>query len=88
MTPKYSKVALARYFHSQKGVIEEVRGIDNARAVSGVQDVIIMKETGDVVTDITCSNDRVGVVIARGEDLGSVDTACHEAIKRIRILTK
>ncbi|MGI6624769.1 MAG: hypothetical protein ACOX57_05100 [Limnochordia bacterium] len=79
---------MAKYLEVPRGEIAEIDGIEQARRIPGVRDVIMMKRIGDIVGDVSCSADRAGVVIAQGEDVYLAENACQQAIQRLRVTTK
>jgi len=85
---KHSKGSVAKYLEVPRGKIAEIDGIEQARRIPGVRDVIMMKRIGDIVGDVSCSADRAGVVIAQGEDVYLAENACQQAIQRLRVTTK
>lgn len=88
MVPEYSKGSIIKYFNTSSGIIKKINGIGEAKRISGVKKIIIMKKIGDIVGDINSSNDRIGLVIAQGDDVYLAEKACDQAIKCIKVITK
>lgn len=82
---QYSKGSAIRYFDSKKGVLKSIDGLNKAKKVPGVRDIILAKEAGDVLTDIGSSGDRVGFVIAQANTPEDAIIVCEKALKQIRI---
>jgi len=59
--------AVVRFLVPPEGVLEEVEGADEARAMEGVQDVRIYREPGHVFGPFQRGADRAGAVLAIGE---------------------
>ncbi len=59
--------AVVRFLVPPEGVLEEVEGVDEARAVEGVQDVRIYREPGHVFGEFRRGADRAGAVLVIGE---------------------
>jgi biotin carboxylase len=59
--------AIARFLVPPEGVLEEVEGIEKARAVEGVHDVRIYREPGHVFGPFLRGADRAGAVLATGD---------------------
>jgi biotin carboxylase len=59
--------AVVRFLVPPEGVLEEVEGEDEARAVEGVQDVRIYREPGHVFGPFRRGADRAGAVLAIGD---------------------
>jgi biotin carboxylase len=57
-----------RYFESHAGKLAGIEGLDAAKGISGVREIGIAKELDQNITDILSSTDRVGFLIAQGED--------------------
>ena len=75
--------ALVRFLVPPPGVLEEVAGIDEARAVEGVRDVRIYREPGHVFGLFLRGADRAGAVLATG---GSRDEALERADEAARLI--
>lgn len=69
-----------------EGVLEEVRGTDEALAVEGVHEVDITLRPGARVAPLPESSRYLGFVFARGSDPGAVEEALREAWRRIVIV--
>ena len=74
-----------RYIAAPEGVIKSIAGIEEAKQIPGVRDVIMTKSVGEMSTPIHCSNDRLGSVIAQAATVEEAVKICEEAIKRIHI---
>ena len=75
--------ALVRFLVPPPGVLEEVEGIEEARAVEGVQDVRIYRELGHVFGSFLRGADRAGAVLATG---GSREEALERADEAARLI--
>lgn len=67
------------------GKIYSIEGINAARKIAGICDIICTKKIGDLVTDIHSSIDRMGCVIAQRGDAAAAIEACEQAMKQIKI---
>ena len=85
ISSKFSKGAAIRYFRTSKGVIESITGIEEAKSIPGVQDISFVKKIGDKVDNIDSSVDRVGFVIAQGENADEAEVICEKAMRLIQI---
>lgn len=83
--PKFHLGSAIRYIDAPEGVIAGIDGVDAAKQMSGVKDVIMTKTVGDPSTPIHCSNDRIGSVIAQAATADEAVRICGEAMKTIRI---
>lgn len=85
MEPKWSKGSSIRYFQQTTGVVKSIEGIEEAEKVSGVQQISIVHDVGEKVTEITSSGARMGFVIAQDEDAESAVEDCMKALEQIKI---
>lgn len=83
--PKYSKGSAIRYFKTESGIIKNIKGVEEAKKISGVKEISFVKGIGDTVGDIDSSVDRIGFVIAQGEHANEAEKICEEAMKLIKI---
>ncbi|MCR5808698.1 MAG: ATP-grasp domain-containing protein [Clostridiales bacterium] len=82
---KYKKGSAIRYIHSPIGLIRSIVGTETARAVPGVVEVAFTKAIGERTGELGSSTDRVGYVIAGGEDADDAERICEEALEALRI---
>ncbi len=68
------------------GVLREVRGLDQARGVQGVEDVRIAIPLGQPVVPLPEGSKYLGFVFARAETPGAVETALREAHRRLEFV--
>ena len=85
ITKKHHKGSAIRYFHTSAGILKAIEGIEEARQIPGVQEITIVKEIGEVISDIGSSVDRVGFVIAQADTAEEAVKVCKSAIERINI---
>jgi biotin carboxylase len=76
--------AVVRFLVPPEGVLEEVEGTDEARAVEGVQDVRIYREAGHVFGPFRRGADRAGAVLAVGDSREEALERSDEAARLIR----
>jgi len=77
-----------RYLFPQPGRIVSVSGIEAAREIPGIADVVVTARPGDVFPR---SNDRrpsAAMVLATGDTCNIALSAANEAVARIRIVTE
>ena len=80
--PKFEQGSAIRYFQVCPGKIYSIEGINAARKIAGICDIICTKKIGDLVTDIHSSIDRMGCVIAQRGDAAAAIEACEQAMKQ------
>ncbi len=83
--PKFAKGSAIRYFKTEKGIIKSITGIEEARSIPGIKEISFVKNIGDKVESIDSSVDRVGFVIAQGENADEAEAVCEKAIRLIEI---
>ena len=75
---------------THSGVVTEIRGAEEARAVPGVEKVVMVARPGDVMGHVVdCpTRDRVGYVLASGEEVGSAVDAAKRARDLCQVVTR
>jgi hypothetical protein len=68
------------------GVLREVRGVDEARAVPGVAGVEMTITRGRTVRPLPEGDRYLGFVFARGDTPGAVEDALREAQRRLEVV--
>jgi biotin carboxylase/ribosomal protein S18 acetylase RimI-like enzyme len=69
----------------EEGRLVAVRGVDQARRVAGIQDVIVTAEPGDVIVPFPEQSCYVGFLTARADSPAEVATALSEAAHAITL---
>ena len=85
ITPTLHNGSAIRYFEVPFGKIVSITGVAEAEKLSGVKQITFTKEVGEESTPIECSNDRIGFVIAQGEDAQDAITNCVRAMDCIKV---
>jgi biotin carboxylase len=67
------------------GVLRAVRGLEAARAVAGVQDVVITARPGDVLVPLPEGRSYVGFLFAGGREPAQVTAALRQAVACIEL---
>jgi biotin carboxylase len=76
--------AVVRFLVPPEGVLQEVEGAEEARAVEGVRDVRIYREPGHVFGPFRRGADRAGAVLATGDSREEALERADEAARLIR----
>ncbi len=74
-----------RFIQGENGVLDAIEGIEEARAMPGIQEIEIYKAIGDSVKLPENSSDRVGHVIAVGKDADEAARNADLALGRIKV---
>lgn len=85
LTKKYTKGAAIRYIDSKPGRIISIKGVEEAKLIDGVKEVILVKSINDIIHEISNSSDRIGFIIAQGNTLQDAIQICEKAMKNIKI---
>lgn len=88
MSVKFQKGSAIRYFKTSTGILQSITGIDKAKKINGVQDVVFTKSIGERISNINSSIDRIGYVIAQAHDAEHAIRACSDAMREITIIIK
>ena len=83
--PKWNKGAAIRYFEQNAGVVKNIIGINEAKQISGIQDISIVHGIGEEVTEVTSSGARMGFVIAQDIDAETAIEDCYAALDMIKV---
>jgi biotin carboxylase len=76
--------AVVRFLVPPEGVLEEVEGAEEARAVEGVEDLRIYRGAGHVFGPFRRAADRAGAILATGETREQALERADEAARLIR----
>lgn len=83
LIPIFAKNSAIRYLKPPAGIIQGVFGIEKAKAIAGVVEIVLSKGKGDLIGDISSSLNRVGYVIAQGEGDITASDICQSAMEMI-----
>lgn len=88
LVPKWEKGSAIRFLDVPCGTITAIEGVDEARAIEGVQEISFTKSVGDTVGEIGSSTDRAGFVIAQADTPEEAVAICERAIKQLKITVR
>ena len=83
--PSLHCASAIRYIAAPEGIITSIDGVEEAKQLSGVKEVIMTKAEGEMSTPIHCSNDRIGSVIVQAATAEEAVRICEKALKQIII---
>ena len=86
--PSLHCASAIRYIAASEGVIKSISGVEEAKQLPGVKEVIMTKAVGEMSTPIHCSNDRIGSVIVQAATAEEAVHICEKALKQITIEIK
>ena len=84
LTPKTSLVSAERSLLPPAGKILSIRGVEEARKIKGVKEIILMKEAGDMAEEPRSNMGKVGYVITVGksrEEAIRINNLARETLK-------
>lgn len=81
------KGSAIRFIQAKEGKIKKILGVDKAMSMPGVEEVVLYKKVGDIVPPLHSSSDRIGHVIATGEDAAQAELNCENALSKICVYT-
>ena len=76
------------FLKGSEGKIVNITGVEAAKSILGVKEIIFTKKIGDIVGDITSSNDRVACVIAQADTPEEAILICEKALEKIHVETE
>lgn len=82
---KYNKGSAIRFLQGVEGTISHIDMNQKVYKMDGVEEVVLYKKEGDLVSGTKSSNDRVGHVIASGRNVNEAIETAEEALKLIQI---
>lgn len=88
LRPKFNRGVAQRYLFPAPGRIKAIKGVDAARRMPGIEELIISAAVGDCVGPPTDSNASVGMVLATGENRQQALDRVLAAIASIEIETE
>jgi len=87
LTPKHSTPVIQRYAFAAAGQVVSVEGVDEARKIAGVNDVIVTAKAGDVIPAIGDKRPSAAIVLASGSSRHDALRAANDALACIKITT-
>jgi len=90
LSPQRDMGAAACWIPSRSGIVTEIRGVDEASAVPGVQQVVIRVRPGEVLRHVVdaATRDRIGYVLAAGATGEYAIQAAQAARGGIEVITQ
>lgn len=88
LTPRFNRVAAERAIIPPTGKITSIKGLDQARALPGVENIFTMYQVGDTFNNPTCNMGKFGNLIAVADTREELFSVCEKALSRIEIQTE
>jgi hypothetical protein len=67
----------------KRGILEGIRGLEEARAVPGIVEITITAHPGKALVPLPEGSSYLGFIFARAENPGSVENALRQAHARL-----
>lgn len=81
---KLDRGSAIRYFPLESGKIKSIEGVEQAERIPGVVQVSLVHGVGESVDGIKSSGDRVGFVIAEGDDAQTAVKAAEQGVAAVK----
>lgn len=81
--PKHQRTAICAGIFPPKGRIRAIKGVEAARAIEGIEQIIVTRDVGDLVTDYIDNGCRLCWVIGVGNDQQQAQVAIDRARETI-----
>jgi biotin carboxylase len=88
LEPRSAVPVAQRYVFPRPGVVVAVRGVERARALPGVAELVVSAREGDVVREPTDSNAAVGMAIATGATRAEAIERAEAAVAAVEVETR
>lgn len=88
LVQKFNRGAAIRFLKAKPGVLTDIKGMELARAIEGVQEILCTKSIGDTILPFQSGADRFGHVIADAADPAEAVSRCEHAMDCITFVTR
>lgn len=86
--PRWRRHSICRALFPEPGLIETIDGVEEARAVDGVEHVLFRMDVGEEIRPYRTCADRAGFVITRADTRDEALAAADAAAQAIRVTTR
>ena len=88
--PKFNRGSSQRYIIPNPGKIVSITGVDKARKIDGVVDIILSDDLkpGNILSNIKNHADRKGIIITVGKNRDEAVERARTVVENIQILTR
>jgi len=83
LTQTIEKVSMIKYIPFTKGILKNIKGIDQAKEIPGIKEVVITKQIGEKIGDIKNSGDRLGYIIVQASSYQEAEEIFSNALAEI-----
>lgn len=82
---KWNKGSAIRFIPGESGAIADIHIPQEVYGLPGVEEIVLYKKAGDIVDGTKSSNDRLGHIIATGQDAKEAFEHATDALNRIKV---
>lgn len=86
-TPSKDRVAVCKAVFPEPGVIRSITGVEEAKALPGVEEIFMMAAPGEVIPPYRNCGHRVCYIIVTGDDRAEAEARWLKAAATVRITT-
>ncbi|PJZ70320.1 dehydrogenase [Leptospira perolatii] len=83
LTPLHTRVSIERALLAPKGKLLEIRGVEEAKKIEGVNDIFILNKVGDVIPEPTNNIEKTGHVIITAENLSHAESIFEKVKSKV-----
>jgi biotin carboxylase len=87
LVPRFQRPVVQRYLWPKPGRITAIHGLEEARAMPGVAEIVLSRRIGDIVPVPTASPASVAMVITTGPSRTETQARAEAAIAALRVET-
>ncbi|MEQ1755725.1 MAG: ATP-grasp domain-containing protein [Micropepsaceae bacterium] len=87
LVPQQLTPVVQRYAFPRPGRVTSISGIDEARSVPGIEELVVTVQTGDVIPEPTHSGCTSAMVLATGASVADAKKSAQVALNALRIET-
>lgn len=85
---KWNKGSAIRFIPGESGAIADIHIPQEVYGLPGVEEIVLYKKAGDIVDGTKSSNDRLGHIIATGQDAKEAFEHATDALNKIKVSYK
>jgi biotin carboxylase len=87
LSPKRQTPVVQRYAFPKPGRVSKITGLEAARAIPGIEELIVTVQTGDMIPEPTHSGCTAAMVLATGANVAEAKKSAAAALDALRIET-
>ncbi len=87
VTPRFIRPVIQRYVFPEAGKVAAISGVEEARALPGIEEIVVSARAGDDIPRATSSAARAAMILATGDTLAAARASAARAASLIRVET-